>query len=118
MAKYLNVSPLGALDVPALGRTIEAGEAFDVPDELDEFFNDQAENFQPVTARSKRSRKSEPVPGVDVGISDTETGFADSTDEPAPEADEAAPAAASADAGEPAPEPETPDAGTTPKDGE
>lgn len=29
-----NISPLGAIDVPALGRTIDAGEEFDCPDEI------------------------------------------------------------------------------------
>ena len=110
--KYMNVSPLGALDVPALGKTIEAGEVFDVPDDLDEFFKDQAENFQPVVG--KRSRKSALVPGVDTGHTDPETGFADATDEPA--ADGTAESVAEP-AAEPA-EPQMPDTGATPKDGE
>jgi hypothetical protein len=32
MAKFRNDHPLGDLEVPALGRTIKAGETFEVPD--------------------------------------------------------------------------------------
>lgn len=40
-----NVSPLGALEIPALGRVVEADELFDVPDELGAQLIQQVENF-------------------------------------------------------------------------
>lgn len=55
MKKFQNVSPIGALDIPALNRVVEAGEKFDVPDDLVEYFDSQPSNFAEVTA-SKPSR--------------------------------------------------------------
>lgn len=48
MAKFRNISPLGALDIPALGRIVEAEEVFDVPSDLEEYFADQSANFEQV----------------------------------------------------------------------
>lgn len=45
-AWFVNVSPLGALDVPALGRVIDAGEAFEVRAEVAALLDGQHENFQ------------------------------------------------------------------------
>lgn len=44
-----NVSPLGALDVPALGRIIAAGEVFETSEEIAEALTAQAEHFEPTT---------------------------------------------------------------------
>lgn len=46
MTRFKNVSPLGALDVPALGRVVEAGEEFEVRDEVAELISGQVENFE------------------------------------------------------------------------
>lgn len=58
MQKFRNVSPLGALDVPALGRVIEADEEFEVRPEVAELIAAQAENFEPVSPAAKRTAKS------------------------------------------------------------
>lgn len=41
-----NINPLGDVDFPLLGRTIERGEVFDVPDELGERLLDQQGNYE------------------------------------------------------------------------
>lgn len=56
MAKFTNVSPLGALDVPALGRVVEAGETFEVPADLVENFADQPGTFHPVATATPRPK--------------------------------------------------------------
>ena len=43
-----NVSPLGALYFPLLGRVIDAGEEFEVPDEVGERLAEQGDVWQPV----------------------------------------------------------------------
>ena len=43
-----NVSPLGDLDVPLLGRIVTAGEEIDVPKAAAELLLAQPDNFQPV----------------------------------------------------------------------
>lgn len=58
MAQFKNISPLGALDVPALGRIVEAGETIDVPADIVESFAGQAGTFEEVI--SAASRKSKP----------------------------------------------------------
>ena len=50
MPRIRNVSPLGALDVPLLGRTLAAGEEVDVPKWAAEQLLAQPDNFQPVAA--------------------------------------------------------------------
>ncbi|WP_292729615.1 hypothetical protein [Microbacterium sp. UBA837] len=47
MAKFINVSPLGALDIPAIGRVVQRGEEFEVRDELAPTFAGQTANFIP-----------------------------------------------------------------------
>lgn len=49
MAQIKNVSPYGALDVPLLGRVVEAGETVDVDDAHAEILLRQAENFVDAT---------------------------------------------------------------------
>ncbi|REC98331.1 hypothetical protein DEU35_1431 [Microbacterium sp. AG157] len=51
--RFKNVSPLGALDVPALGRVITEGEEFDVREDLVPLFAGQVENYEPVNASAK-----------------------------------------------------------------
>lgn len=51
--RFKNVSPLGALDVPALGRVIAAGEEFDVREDLVPLFAGQAENYEPMNPSAK-----------------------------------------------------------------
>lgn len=61
MAKFKNVSPLGALEVPALRRIVEPGEVFDVPADLVEYFDGQAGTFAPVKGRGKKTEGEEPA---------------------------------------------------------
>lgn len=61
MPKFKNISPLGALDIPALGRIVESGEVFDVPDKLVSNFARQSANFERVT-RSSKPKTDAPVP--------------------------------------------------------
>ena len=48
-----NVSPLGELDVPLLGRFIEHGEEFEVSEDQAERLLPQAENYEPVDDEAK-----------------------------------------------------------------
>jgi hypothetical protein len=74
--KFQNVSPIGALDIPALGRVVEAGEKFDVPDDLVEYFESQPANFVEVTAsRSSRGgSKKQSADGDEQGGAPAEKG--------------------------------------------
>lgn len=54
MAVVKNVSPLGALDIPLLGKVVGAGEEFEVPASVADVLLQQPDNFQPVT-KSKKS---------------------------------------------------------------
>ncbi|MEB0286161.1 hypothetical protein QN355_06310 [Cryobacterium sp. 10S3] len=65
MAKLRNVSPIGALDIPALGRIIAGGETFDVPDELLASFTEQTANYALVPedgTESEQAPDAEPAP--------------------------------------------------------
>lgn len=64
MATYWrNVSPYGALDIPLLGRTVEAGEVFEVTPEQAKHLAGQDDNFQKVqpskTAKERAAKKAE-----------------------------------------------------------
>lgn len=50
MAKneYKNISPLGELEIPALGIVVPLDETFEVPDDMVEYFDRQPGNFEPV----------------------------------------------------------------------
>ena len=48
-----NVSPLGELDVPLLGRFLAAGEEIEVTNDVAERLLPQAENYQPVDDDAK-----------------------------------------------------------------
>lgn len=49
-----NVSPLGDLDVPLLGRIVTAGEEIDVPKAAAELLLAQPDNFQPVVKHASK----------------------------------------------------------------
>lgn len=51
--RFKNVSPLGDLDVPALGRVIKADEEFDVREDLAPLFAGQVANYEPVNTAAK-----------------------------------------------------------------
>lgn len=54
--KIQNVSPMGALFVPALNAEIAADETVEVPDGLAQVLLRQADNFQPVTEPTKEKK--------------------------------------------------------------
>jgi len=47
-----NINPLGAVDLPLIGRNLEAGEVFDVPDKVGKALLDQAGNYEAVKAEN------------------------------------------------------------------
>ncbi len=53
MATLRNINPLGAVDVPLLGRTLEAGEQFDVPTSVAEQLLEQVGNYEAVKSPKK-----------------------------------------------------------------
>jgi hypothetical protein len=57
MPKIKNVSPFGDLDVPLLGRVIEAGETVDVSDAEAEELLKQPFNYEPVGQAAKKIEK-------------------------------------------------------------
>lgn len=54
--KFRNISPLGSLDIPFLGRTVERGEVFEVSADDAQFFVGQTETFEAV-GKSRPSKK-------------------------------------------------------------
>ncbi len=66
MAKFKNVSPIGALDIPALDRVVDAGEVFEATKETEAYFAAQPGNFQRITEpkRPKASKTAAPVEPV------------------------------------------------------
>lgn len=54
--RFKNVSPIGALDVPALGRVIAEGEEFEVREDLVPLFAAQVGNFEPVNPAAKAAQ--------------------------------------------------------------
>lgn len=53
MSKFRNVSPLGDLDVPVLGRVVKAGETVDVPADLVAGFEVQPDVWSVVVVEKK-----------------------------------------------------------------
>ncbi len=53
MAVLRNINPLGAVELPLIGRTLAAGEEFEVPDSVAETLLAQVGNYQEV--KSKKS---------------------------------------------------------------
>ena len=49
--KFKNVSPLGDLEVPVLGRVVNVGEVFEVPADLGVLFAEHSDVWEPVTAK-------------------------------------------------------------------
>lgn len=50
LVKLRNTSPLGAVDLPLIGRTLAAGEEFDVPDKQGAALLEQTGNYAAVKA--------------------------------------------------------------------
>lgn len=76
--RFKNVSPLGALDVPALGRVIAEGEEFEVREDLVPLFAAQVSNFEPVNPAAKAAQ-SEAI-AIDEGEETGETDEAGETE--------------------------------------
>lgn len=53
MKTIRNISPLGGLEIPALGRVIEGGAEFDCPDDIAAGLLDQPTNFEEVKKGGK-----------------------------------------------------------------
>lgn len=51
--KFKNVSPLGDLEVPVLGRVVKAGEVFEVPKSIGESLEAQPDVFQVVKSEKE-----------------------------------------------------------------
>ena len=51
MPKFKNVSSVGDLYFPLIGRVVTAGEVFDVSDEDAEYLTAQPDNFEPITSK-------------------------------------------------------------------
>lgn len=77
MTTIKNVSPLGELDVPLLGRVLEAGEVIEVDDDIAERLLPQAGNYEPVDATAKAIH-AKLFPAEDT---DPEEGEGDTADE-------------------------------------
>ncbi len=74
MAKFKNVSPLGALYVPALGRDVQPDEEFEVRADLASAFAGQPDNYTPVDAPAKKAAKAL---AADAGDDEKENGDVD-----------------------------------------
>lgn len=73
MAKFKNVSPLGALDVPALGKIVEPGEVFEVDKTLEQNFANQPDTFEPVTSTLSRGELDEAARALGLDPKDYKT---------------------------------------------
>ena len=51
-----NVSPLGAIELPLIGRTLEPGEEFEVTPEQAKALLDQTGNYEAVSAAQKNEK--------------------------------------------------------------
>lgn len=49
-----NISPLGHLDLPLIGRVLEPGEVFEVPDDIGAALLDQPGNFAAVATPKEK----------------------------------------------------------------
>ena len=54
-----NTNPLGAVDVPLLRRSLEAGEEFDCPSEHAEALLEQSGNYERVQSVTKKTEKKD-----------------------------------------------------------
>lgn len=48
-----NISPLGAIELPLIGRVLEPGEEFEVPDEVGAALAEQTANYAAVVTEKK-----------------------------------------------------------------
>jgi len=65
--KLKNVNPLGAVDLPLIGRTLDAGEVFEVDDKTGAVLLKQVGNYERAGApRPPRARKPKKVAAVKV----------------------------------------------------
>lgn len=48
-----NTNPLGAVDLPLIGRSLEAGEEFEVPDDVGKELLKQAGNYEQAKGKTK-----------------------------------------------------------------
>ena len=62
MAKLKNISPLGDLDVPVLGRTVKEGETVEISDDLVDGFKDQTSTWELTVSSSKKSTPESAAP--------------------------------------------------------
>ena len=46
MARLVNINPIGAVELPLIGRVIEAGEEFEVPDDAAAVLLEQVDNYR------------------------------------------------------------------------
>jgi hypothetical protein len=54
-----NVSPLGGIDLPLIGRSLEAGEVFEVPDKVGKELLKQVGNYEePTKTEAKAADKA------------------------------------------------------------
>ena len=59
MAVLRNINPLGAVDLPLIGRTLAAGEEFEVPESQAEVLLEQVGNYEPVKSPKKSTTVKE-----------------------------------------------------------
>ncbi|MEB0001603.1 hypothetical protein QN357_01460 [Cryobacterium sp. RTC2.1] len=71
MPKYRNVSPLGDLDTPIVGRIVEAGEVIELPAERAVFLVGQDETWEPADDEARALANPEPTPPDTAPTADT-----------------------------------------------
>ena len=54
--KLRNINPLGEVELPLIGRTLAAGEEFDVSDEDGKALLEQAGNYERATAPKEKAK--------------------------------------------------------------
>lgn len=54
--KLRNINPLGEVELPLIGRTLAAGEVFDVSDEDGAALLDQPSNYERATATKEKTK--------------------------------------------------------------
>ena len=59
MAVLRNINPLGEVDLPLIGRTLAAGEEFEVPDDVAETLLAQVGNYEAVKSPKKSTTVKE-----------------------------------------------------------
>lgn len=62
MTTLKNNSPLGAIDLPLIGRTLEAGEKFDVSEDVARRLLEQPDIYARVPAARRRKPRTPPPP--------------------------------------------------------